>query len=67
MNGPRSRQLRKAFEWLDKSEQFISVVIPAHIDLHTGNWRPPQFVDVYKDELDIYRKIYGNRLIEITK
>ncbi len=61
----RNRQLTKAYNMMEKAGEFISVIIPAHVDLQTGDWKPPQFVDVYKDEIDIYRQIYGNRLIEI--
>ena len=62
----RKYQLTKAYGMMDKAGEFISVVIPAHVDLQTGDWKPPQHVDVYKDEIDIYRQIYGNRLIEIV-
>jgi len=62
----RARQLEKAYNWLDKAGDIISVIIPAHVDLQTGDWKPPQYVDVYKDEIDIYRQIYGNRLIKIV-
>jgi len=62
----RARQLEKAYNWLDKSGDIISVIIPAHVDLQTGDWKTPQYVNVYKDEIDIYRQVYGNRLIEIV-
>lgn len=62
----RNRQLMKAYNMMEKSGEFISAIIPAHVDLQTGNWKPPEYVDVYKDEIDIYRQIYGNRLIEIV-
>lgn len=62
----RNRQLTKAYNMMEKAGEFISVIIPAHVDLQTGDWKPPQYVDVYKDEIDIYRQIYGNRLIEIV-
>ena len=62
----RARQLEKAYNWLDKAGDIISVIIPAHVDLQTGDWKPPQYVNVYKDEIGIYRQIYGNRLIEIV-
>lgn len=61
----RKRQLTKAYNMMDKAGEFISVIIPAHVDLQTGKWVLPQHVDVYRDEIDIYRQIYGNRLIEI--
>jgi len=67
MRGSRSRQLTKAYDWMDKSGEFIHVIIPAHVDLQTGDWKPPQYVDVYKDEIGLYRQIYGNRLIEIVE
>jgi hypothetical protein len=51
---------------MEKAGEFIPVIIPAHVDLQTGDWKPPQYVDVYKEEIDIYRQIYGNRLIEIV-
>lgn len=63
----RNRQLTKAYDMMEKAGEFIPVIIPAHVDLQTGDWVPPQHVDVYKDEIDIYRKIYGNRLIEIVE
>lgn len=63
----RMRQLEKAYNMLDKAGEFIPVIIPAHVDLQTGDWVPPQHVDVYKDEMDIYRQIYGNRLIEVVE
>jgi len=63
----RSHQLMKSYHWLTKAKDIISVIIPAHVDLQTGDWKPPQYVDVYKDEIDIYRQIYGNRLIEIVE
>lgn len=63
----RNRQLMKAYDMLEKSGEFISVIIPAHVDLQTGNWIEPQHVDVHKDEIDIYRQIYGNRLIEVVE
>lgn len=62
----RHRQLEKALEWLDRSGDIVTVIIPAHVDLLTGDWKPPQYADVYRDEMDIYRQIYGNRLIEIA-
>ena len=62
----RNRQLMKAYNMVEKAGEFISVIIPAHVDLQTGDWKPPQYVDVYKEEIDIYRQIYGNRLIEIV-
>lgn len=61
----RARQLEKAYNWLDKAGDIIGVIIPAHVDLQTGKRKPSQYVNVYKDEIDIYRQIYGNRLIEI--
>jgi hypothetical protein len=67
MKGLRSRQLTKAYNMMEKAGEFISVIIPAHVDLQTGDWVLPQYVDVYKDEIDIYRQIYGNRLIEIVE
>ena len=67
MKGLRSRQLTKAYNMMEKSGEFISVIIPAHVDLQTGDWKPPQQVDVYRGEIDIYRQIYGNRLIEIVE
>ena len=67
MKGLRSRQLAKAYNMMEKAGEFISVIIPAHVDLQTGDWKPPQYVDVYRDEIDIYRQIYGNRLIEIVE
>ena len=63
----RARQLEKAYNWLDKARDIIGVIIPAHVDLHTGERKPSQYVNVYKDEIDIYRQIYGNRLIEIAE
>ena len=63
----RNRQLMKSYHWLTKAKDIISVVIPAHVDLQTGDWKPPQYVDVHKDEIDIYRQVYGNRLIEIVE
>ena len=63
----RNRQLTKAYNMMEKAGEFISVIIPAHVDLQTGDWKPPQYVDVYKDEIGIYRQIYGNRLIEIVE
>lgn len=63
----RNRQLMKAYNMMEKAGEFISVIIPAHVDLQTGDWKPPQYVDVYKEEIDIYRQIYGNRLIEIVE
>ena len=62
----RARQLEKAYNWLDKAGDIISVIIPAHVDLQTGDWKPPKYVNVYKDEIGLYRQIYGNRLIEIV-
>lgn len=67
MKGLRSRQLTKAYNMMEKAGEFISVIIPAHVDLQTGDWKPPQYVDVYRDEIDLYRQIYGNRLIEIVE
>lgn len=63
----RSRQLMKAYHWSTKAGDIISVIIPPHMDLQTGKWVMSQYVDVYKDEIDIYRQIYGNRLIEIVE
>lgn len=63
----RKRQLTKAYDMMDKAGEFVSVIIPAHVDLNTGDWKPPQQVDVYRDEIDIYRQIYGNQLIEIVE
>ena len=67
MKGLRSRQLTKAYNMMEKAGEFISVIIPAHVDLQTGDWKPPQQVDVYRDEIGLYRQIYGNRLIEIVE
>ena len=67
MKGLRSRQLTKAYNMMEKAVEFISVIIPAHVDLQTGDWKPPQQVDVYRDEIGLYRQIYGNRLIEIVE
>ena len=58
----RNRQLVKALDIVDNTNELILVVVPARIDLLTGDWLPPQHVEVYRDQLDIYRQIYGNRL-----
>jgi len=63
----RARQLEKAYNWLDKAGDVIGVIIPAHADVLTGERKPSEYVNVYKDEIDIYRQIYGNRLIEIVE
>ena len=63
----RNRQLTKAYDMMEKAGEFITVIIPAHIDLQTGDWKLLQYVDVHKDEIDIYRQIYGNRMIEIVE
>ena len=65
MKGNRNRQLLKAYNWLEKSGNIKSIIIPSHIDVE-GIWHTPEYVDVYPDELDIYRQIYGNKLIEIV-
>ena len=62
----RARQLEKAYNWLDKAGDVIGVIIPAHVDLQTGDWKPREYVNVYRDEIDTYRQIYGNRLIEVV-
>lgn len=61
----RSKQLEKALSMLDKQDDLVQVIVPAHVNMFTGNWELAQFVDIYRDQLDIYRQIYGKELIVV--
>lgn len=61
----RSKQLEKALSILDKQDDLIQVIVPAHVNMLTGEWKLAQLVDIYRDQLDIYRQIYGKELIVI--